>query len=102
MVLLSRLFRMLVTVGSLTVIDSRGRQHRFPGRDPGPDLIIRLHDKPVEWAIALNPRLAVGEAYMDGRLTVENGDIYDFLDLDRKSTRLNSSHTDISRMPSSA
>ena len=86
MFLLSRLFRVLVTVGSLTVIDSRGRQHRFKGRDPGPDRVIRLHDKSVEWAIALNPRLAVGEAYMDGRLTVENGEIYDFLDFCGRNT----------------
>jgi cyclopropane-fatty-acyl-phospholipid synthase len=31
-------------------------------------------------AIAVHPRLKLGEAYMDGRLTVEDGDIYDFLD----------------------
>ena len=30
------------------------------------------------------------------------GQIYEYASLDRKSTRLNSSHTDISRMPSSA
>jgi cyclopropane-fatty-acyl-phospholipid synthase len=29
----------------------------------------------------LNPNLALGEAYMDGALTVERGDIYAFLDL---------------------
>ena len=86
MFLLSRLFRMLITVGSLTVIDSRGRQHLFKGTTPGPDLVIRLHDKSVERAIALNPRLATGEAYMDGRLTIENGDIYDFLDFCGRNT----------------
>ena len=31
--------------------------------------------------LALRPRLALGEAYMDGKLTVEDGDIYDLLDL---------------------
>lgn len=31
--------------------------------------------------IALNPDLAAGEAYMDGSLCVDHGDIYDFLDL---------------------
>jgi len=86
MFLLSRLFHTLVTVGRLTVIDSKGRQHRFEGREPGPASVIRLHDKSVEWAMALNPRLAVGEAYMDGRLTVENGDIYDFLDFCGRNT----------------
>ena len=32
----------------------------------------------------------------------DDGMVLDFGDIDRKSTRLNSSHTDISRMPSSA
>ena len=32
----------------------------------------------------------------------EGEDMYAAIDIDRKSTRLNSSHTDISRMPSSA
>lgn len=86
MLLLSRLLRMLVTVGSLTVIDSRGRQHRFKGRAPGPDLTIRLHDRSAERAMGLSPRLAVGEAYMDGKLTIENGDIYDFLDFCGRNT----------------
>jgi cyclopropane-fatty-acyl-phospholipid synthase len=86
MFLLSRLFKLIVTVGHLTVIDARGRQHRFQGKAPGPHVTIRLHDKSVEWAMALNPRLAVGEAYMDGRLTVENGTIYDFLDFCGRNT----------------
>jgi cyclopropane-fatty-acyl-phospholipid synthase len=86
MFLLSRLFRLIVTVGRLTVIDSQGRQHHFEGRDPGPGVTIRLHDKAVEWSMALNPRLVVGEAYMDGRLTVENGTIYDFLDFCGRNT----------------
>ena len=36
-------------------------------------LSSRLHDKPVEWRIALDPELAIGEAFMDGRLTLEQG-----------------------------
>ena len=31
--------------------------------------------------LLLHPRLAFGEAYMDGTLTVEDGSLYDFLDL---------------------
>jgi cyclopropane-fatty-acyl-phospholipid synthase len=80
MFLLSRLFRSVFKIGRLTVIDSRGRRDVF-GEQPGPEVTIRLHDKLTEWRIALNPRLAVGEAFMDGRLTIENGDIYQFLDL---------------------
>jgi cyclopropane-fatty-acyl-phospholipid synthase len=42
---------------------------------------IRLHNRLLPYKLLLNPRLYVGEAYMDGELTVENGSIYDFLDL---------------------
>jgi cyclopropane-fatty-acyl-phospholipid synthase len=40
-----------------------------------PDAIIRLADRRAEWELALNPDLKLGELYMDGRLTVEKGDI---------------------------
>ena len=80
MFLLSRLFRTVFRVGRLRVTDAGGRQHVFGGDVPGPEIAIRLHDRPFEWAMAVNPRLAVGEGYMDGRLTFENCDIYEFLD----------------------
>jgi len=80
MFLLSRLFRTVFKTGRLTVIDASGRRHVY-GAEAEPALTIRLHDKRTEWAIGLNPRLAVGEAFMDGRLTIESGgDIYNFLD----------------------
>jgi cyclopropane-fatty-acyl-phospholipid synthase len=40
-----------------------------------------LHDWRAVWQLGLNPDLALGELYMDGRLTVENGDIRSLLDL---------------------
>jgi len=80
MFLLSRLFRTVFRTGRLTVIDAGGKRHVY-GDQAEPALTIRLHDKAVEWAIGINPRLAVGEAFMDGRLTIEDGrDIYAFLD----------------------
>ena len=41
-------------------------------------------------------------AFNDASDTGENGFTYKWIKADRKSTRLNSSHTDSSRMPSSA
>ena len=38
----------------------------------------------------------------DGRVTEVRGDLAELLEPDRKSTRLNSSHRTVSRMPSSA
>ncbi len=79
MLLLSELFKRIVKVGALTVIDHRGHSHDFRGGS-GPTVAIRLHDAATARKIAMNPRLHFGEAYMDGRLTLENCDIYGFLE----------------------
>ena len=42
---------------------------------------IRLHDRSIHWRLPLSPALTVGESYMDGTLTVEEGTLYDFLAL---------------------
>lgn len=42
---------------------------------------IAIHDWRTLRRIALNPDLALGEAWMDGTLTVEHGDLYGFLAL---------------------
>ncbi len=42
---------------------------------------MRLHDRSAYYEMALNPELKLGELYMENRLTVENGDIADLLDL---------------------
>ena len=79
--LLARLLGHLITIGTLRVIDADGGTQVFSG-EPGPEVTIRLHDRALGRKLFLNPRLYVGEAYMDGTLTVENGGtIYDFLDL---------------------
>ena len=46
-----------------------------------PDLIVTLEDWKTVRRILANPELGLGEAYMDGGLTFQGGDIYDFLDL---------------------
>ncbi len=79
--LLAQLFRTAIKRGELTVIDGNGRTRRYGDPGSGPRVAIRLHDRRLHWRLPLNPRLAVGEAYVDGTLTVEDGTIYDFLDL---------------------
>ena len=63
---------------SLCVIDGSG-QRRIVGNDGPPVATLRIASKWTDLAIALRPRLAFGEAYMDGSLTVEGGTIYDVL-----------------------
>ncbi|HEV8026687.1 MAG TPA: cyclopropane-fatty-acyl-phospholipid synthase family protein [Stellaceae bacterium] len=78
--LLSHLLHHVVRRGSLRVIDAGGAMHTFSG-DPGPQITIRLHTRALEWQLFLHPRLKLGEAFMNGTLTVEDASIYDFLDL---------------------
>jgi len=70
----------LIRVGRLTVIDPEGKAHVYGGA-PGPAATIRIHDRATCLHIIANPRLKIGESYMDGRLTIEAGTIYDFLEL---------------------
>lgn len=79
--LLGYVFKKLIKTGSLTVINHRGETRQY-GAPAGPDsVVIRLTKPSTEWRIALNPKLAVGECYMDGELVVEKGTIYDFLNV---------------------
>ncbi|MBV9833314.1 MAG: class I SAM-dependent methyltransferase [Alphaproteobacteria bacterium] len=79
--ILAKGLRRLIRGGSMTLIDADGVSHRIEGRRPGPDVTVRLHDRALHWSLMANPRLKVGEAYMDGGLTVDDGRLYEFLDL---------------------
>lgn len=77
---LETILRRTVVDGSLTVVDAEGRRYHF-GNGSGAPVAIRFADKATERAIAFDPQLALGEAYMHGRLQIEQGGIYDFLEL---------------------
>lgn len=51
------------------------------GQGAVPRLRMRILDAPTELKLALNPELALGEAVMDGRVVVEQGSLYDLLDV---------------------
>jgi cyclopropane-fatty-acyl-phospholipid synthase len=82
MTLLDRVFSGLVKSGPLTVHGPGGRVRHFGRPHPAVKPVsIRIADRATAARIARNPALGVGEAYMDGRLTVEGGDVRDLLDL---------------------
>jgi cyclopropane-fatty-acyl-phospholipid synthase len=82
MILLGGLLRRLVRSGPLTIIDSKGRRYCYGESEESlRPVTVRLTNRSTEWRIAINPAMGAGEAYMDGRLIVERGDIRDFLDL---------------------
>lgn len=78
--LLSRILESALTHGRLTLIDPHGRAYDI-GPGGAPAVTVRLHDRRVSRRLLLQPELAAGEAYMDGRLTVEKGTLRDFLAL---------------------
>ena len=79
--LLAVLLKSMIKTGTLTLVDAGGRTHRF-GDTGEPRVTVRLHDRALHTRLFLNPMLAVGEAYMDETLTIEDdADIYDFLAL---------------------
>ncbi|MBV9572365.1 MAG: class I SAM-dependent methyltransferase [Alphaproteobacteria bacterium] len=65
--------------GSLTLLFPGGKSETYGNGEP--HVIARLHDRRAIIELGLDPDLKLGELYMDGRFTVENGDIGDFLDL---------------------
>ena len=71
----------IIRVGSLTILDANGRAHALKGSAPGPEVVIKLHDKKLHHQLLLNPELKAGEAYMDGTLTIEQGTLRDLLTL---------------------
>jgi cyclopropane-fatty-acyl-phospholipid synthase len=69
----------VVRWGSLHLIDAAGGVHRFSG-DAGPTVTVRLHDASLHRKLFFNPRLYLGEAFMDGTLSIEDASVYDLLE----------------------
>ena len=68
--------------GTLTITDHRGSTKTFgKATDGWPDVAIRFTDVRVPRDIALRPDLGAGEAYMDGRLIIEKGEVIDLTSL---------------------
>lgn len=78
--MLSRFLRAVIKDGNLCLIDNRGLSQSF-GDGSGVQVTIRIYDKITQWRLLFNPQLSVGEAYMKGTLTLDNGTLYDFLSL---------------------
>jgi cyclopropane-fatty-acyl-phospholipid synthase len=78
--LLDKMLRKLIKKGELVVIDHDGSERRYGTPDPKVRSVrARLTDKGAAFSIAKDPRVGAGEAYMDGRLVIEDGDIRDLV-----------------------
>jgi cyclopropane-fatty-acyl-phospholipid synthase len=77
---IGKLVDKLLTKGTIT-LKLPGKEPRVYGRGGGKHLTVRFTDRKVGFDILRNPRLGLGEAYMDGRLVIEDGTILDLLEL---------------------
>src|SRR3982751_3926269 len=78
MPLIGKLIHKLITKGSITLI-TPGQQPRTHGPGGGKHLTVRFTDRKVAFDILRNPRLGFGEAFMDGRLVIEDGTILELM-----------------------
>jgi cyclopropane-fatty-acyl-phospholipid synthase len=72
--------------GSLGVIYPSGRSERY-GTGAGRPVSVRITDKAALRAVVLDPGLKAAEMYMDGRLVLEQGDVYDMIALAKANMR---------------
>ena len=78
--MIERLIDKLLQQGHLTLVTPDGKRSTY-GPGGGPSLTVRVTDRKTLFDIARNPRLSAGEAYMDGRLIIEDGTILDLMRL---------------------
>jgi cyclopropane-fatty-acyl-phospholipid synthase len=82
--LLDKMLRPLIKKGELVVVDHDGKEYRYGAPDPlwGP-VRVRMTDRGAAFHIAKDPRVGAGEAYMDGRMVMEQGDLRELVMLIR-------------------
>ena len=86
---LERTLSRRIRIGRLTVLGPGTRERAFgtvPSDAPHLDVVVRLRDRRTAWKIAFRPDLYVGETYMDGALTIEQGRLEDLLEIGLRNT----------------
>jgi cyclopropane-fatty-acyl-phospholipid synthase len=78
--LIGKMVDKLLTKGSLT-LKRPGHGPETFGRGGGKHLTVRFTDRKVAFDVLKNPPLGLGEAYMDGRVVIEDGTILDLIEL---------------------
>ncbi len=83
---LHTILRRELPVGNLVVTYPSGRREHY-GDGSGAPLVLRFADPGALRAALLDPALAVPEMYMDGRLILEQGDVYQLIAIAKTNTR---------------
>lgn len=82
---LEDLLTRIIRKGNFRVTFADGRTKTI-GDGSGEPVALRFTDEKAENELVTDPQLKLGEIYMDGRMIVEEGDIYDLLALIKSNT----------------
>ncbi|MFC3162396.1 SAM-dependent methyltransferase [Ciceribacter thiooxidans] len=82
---LEGLLNRIVRTGTLTATTADGQSRNY-GDGTGEPIAIRFTDQKAENELVDDPQLKLGEIYMDGRMVMDAGDIYDLLALVKSNT----------------
>lgn len=78
--LFRRMMRSIFRTGQLTIIEPGGKACEY-GDGSGDPVIVRIHDRSTIARLLVHSDLYLGEAYVNGTLTMQQGSIYDLLAL---------------------
>ncbi len=91
--LLATAFTRAVKHATLEMTTAAGHRMTF-GTGAEPRVAIRFTDASAQMALCLHPELRLGELFMDGRLVIEQGTIYDLLQV-----LLQDTHGELDELP---
>ena len=84
MYLLQSILSRMIKFGTLKIINANGRIYKFSGQSNNlipKEVCVQFHDNLFASFLALSPSMALGKGYMDNRISVKDGTIYDFLQI---------------------
>jgi cyclopropane-fatty-acyl-phospholipid synthase len=79
--LVARLFSKIYKKGGIVLIDYLGQKFICGNPDLNKPLTLKILNKNLNWKLLINPDLAFPEAYMNGDIKIENGSLFNFLNL---------------------
>ncbi len=82
---LARFLNKLFKIGGFVLIDANLNKHTIGSPEKDNPIIVKLLDKTLHYKLLFFPDLYLGEAYAEGTLKIENGNLTEFLNLALKN-----------------
>ena len=79
--MLARLLSKIYKKNGIVLIDSKGQKYICGQPDLNKPITVKLLEKSLNWKLALNPDLNFPEAYMRGKIQIENASLLEFLNM---------------------